>query len=1065
MAEDFIVGKDEEEKDKNESLYVDDPKPSNQVDPQNVSVSEDKITIDQPMENRRSQYVLKRPDGSEAWVFSSQIPEALERGYKFPNKQAVLPITDFAGRYKEVKAEDLPFEIKKGASVLSTQEMYDRIDEKTAAMRPELLDSGLTNTERALAAAKSAGNAMSLGVGKVISSAIQPEEEKAAQMVEETQPGTTIAANLVGSLLSGGLGTTAAYNLGLKGMPALIAAGAGEGAITGLSETLSEDLLGDAEVNASNYLASVGLSALLGGTFAGTLGSAGKAAGYLSRKIKPKTLPRQLSTVVSATGDGAEEGLQIYRIVDGDELKGIAKVRAPDKSLGDEITSNNAVLESVEFYDKSLNTPEGVMVVNDNLLNSYPSLVAAADNPNKLIRDAFERTGFKSSSRNGNQYLQQTEKLPEEVLDEDTMAAKYLSLVKTLTNEKPKGELKRVYDKLSDPTQKKFRQRVLDYAESPEKFTTDSANYYQSLHDDMVRYTRAAEEVRLNLLGRVGPEKLGVLTNEIKSSAVKAEDILTKLRNSKSDFDKGVVDQLDGLVNQMNNLAEMGDAPEIAKEMLRIKRRFSDIAGQKNFKSVNSAVDPESGDVLGVKKELGRLIDNPIRSEAVLGDIAEDFSDIQRVTSQLIDAEKSFKAQFMEKAPNGRFIATPKKIYAQLGENPIDRITSEFPERRYLDSAGEFREIVGKSASKLDVNMPEVRGDLFSTKMREFQDIRQAADFLTKLSESKGQSSTLGMITAGLGSTAGAAATTAAGIGWYSGAIAGQALAYNLANKVFNPVRSLNEITNLSSAIANGSNDTISFGTKALTGAIKGISFLRRSTERGLSKSEKTFNTVAKLGPRAATTLGVKLTGNESAEDQINKVSQIVDLMKSRQTELETIANIMSEYAPKHGEQIKAQANATINEVIKDLEPAIPREVGVTPNKKALEKSKKSLAVVEFPLESLRLAYNKGDLETVNMVKRYHPQIYSQVVAAITNELVNYPNKYSDMPRSVSKKLARMFGVSLEASSKPSTTIAIQSSYAQSKQQEETQEKKPPSRGTQVEPNTELLPGTRMSVR
>lgn len=203
------------------------------------------------------------PDGALVSLPSEQIPDAIQAGYRVPGQ---APITEFNNQQKYGEGIIPATEAAAAAAArMATFGISDQALTRSGLVDPNTLKqlqerNPLSDVTGSIAGVFAPGSVVK-GVGKVgaaVTDAAAPTASRIAQSLANPETSPIVAKILQKA------GVVGAKTLG----------SAVEGSVYGLGNAISENALGDTDLNAENILHNVGYGALFGGALGGTLGIA-----------------------------------------------------------------------------------------------------------------------------------------------------------------------------------------------------------------------------------------------------------------------------------------------------------------------------------------------------------------------------------------------------------------------------------------------------------------------------------------------------------------------------------------------------------------------------------------------------------------------------------------------------------------------------------------------------------------------------------------------------------------------------------------------------------------------
>jgi hypothetical protein len=257
--------------------------------------------------------------GEKYSVPAAGVKEALDLGWKYQD-EGIKKDAELEKKYGDQTVKALLYGGARGL----TLGLSDVALTKSGLVSPEELSEVKARNEGASITGDVLGTALPLflsGGSSVAARATAEGGEIAAKSLArkilEKSPSVLVseAAETVGKKAAQNITSQVA-----KGAAELGAAGAVEGAILGVGETISEASLGDAEFNAQALLSNVGTGALVGGGMGGLLGAGieytKKATKGLGSKIRKRVASQVEDTSLAAKvadEDAMEEGLMALK--------------------------------------------------------------------------------------------------------------------------------------------------------------------------------------------------------------------------------------------------------------------------------------------------------------------------------------------------------------------------------------------------------------------------------------------------------------------------------------------------------------------------------------------------------------------------------------------------------------------------------------------------------------------------------------------------------------------------------------------------------------------------------
>lgn len=226
------------------------------------------------------EYEFESPEGDKYKVGAQGFLDAVKQGWKFRDQDTIKQ-EELEKKYGDSTAKALLYGGLRGASLglsdvaLTKMGMVDQ-EELSAIKEFNPIASNVAEIGATVAPVLLSGGT---GGAAAISKKLLPTLlEEGAEYV-----GKRAAANITSQVAK------KAIEIG--------AAGAVEGAVMGVSQTISEAALGDAEFNAESLLANVGTGALVGGGLGSTLGASLEYTKKASRFAKSKVVDQVVSQV------------------------------------------------------------------------------------------------------------------------------------------------------------------------------------------------------------------------------------------------------------------------------------------------------------------------------------------------------------------------------------------------------------------------------------------------------------------------------------------------------------------------------------------------------------------------------------------------------------------------------------------------------------------------------------------------------------------------------------------------------------------------------------------------
>lgn len=214
------------------------------------------------------------PDGALVSLPSEQVPDAIQSGYRIPGQ---APITEFNNQKKYGEGAIPQTEAAAAAAArMATFGLSDQALTRSGLVDPNTLKqlqerNPLSDVAGSIAGVFAPGSAVK-AVGKtgaVVTEAAAPMAAKIARSLANPETSPMVAAILQKA------GIVGAKTLG----------SAVEGSVYGLGNAVSENALGDADLNAENILHNVGYGALFGGALGTVLGTAHETFGGLKGAV------------------------------------------------------------------------------------------------------------------------------------------------------------------------------------------------------------------------------------------------------------------------------------------------------------------------------------------------------------------------------------------------------------------------------------------------------------------------------------------------------------------------------------------------------------------------------------------------------------------------------------------------------------------------------------------------------------------------------------------------------------------------------------------------------------
>lgn len=214
------------------------------------------------------------PDGALVSLPSEQIPDAIQSGYRIPGQ---APINEFNNQQKYGEGAIPEAEAAAAAAArMATLGISDQALTKSGLVDPDTLKqlqerNPLSDVAGSIAGIFTPGS-ITHGVtaaGTAVTDAAAPVAARIAKSLANPETSPMVAAILQKA------GVVGAKTLG----------SAVEGSVYGLGNAVTENALGDADLNAENILHNVGYGALFGGALGSTLGIAHESFGGLKNAV------------------------------------------------------------------------------------------------------------------------------------------------------------------------------------------------------------------------------------------------------------------------------------------------------------------------------------------------------------------------------------------------------------------------------------------------------------------------------------------------------------------------------------------------------------------------------------------------------------------------------------------------------------------------------------------------------------------------------------------------------------------------------------------------------------
>lgn len=935
-----------------------------------------------PIKNVR----LKSPDGRFFWVPENKVEEAYSKGLRHEDSAAKVPVTTISGREEEVEVADLPAAFSKGGSYKGFSQGIEDVEESIENINPE---DHMTLTEKA-------GTTLTafdplFGGGKVVGglvnrgldSALGIEGNKTNETLREMQAsqpyiqaGVNIASSIPASILTGGgmmgLAGKAGAAAGAGGKSAatlakygtLFGVGGAEGMAISGAMYAGEKALGNPEANAEKFIDNLGSSFLWGALPTVGVEAVGQGikrlahARQLSSSIKP--IKGELPEVSFKSIDNGADNQTPFRnlqILDAKgEVIGNAKlaVKNPNASF-------NAAKEGISVEELVVNpTHQGRRVEQaavGKLVSQFGNVYSPASG-GKLTDEAmgaFESLGVTHTSEVGNQFVS-AHRLPvAQLTTADQVIQKYGNVMKKHVDKIGGEDLVKSWNKFTRAESKEFRSKVLEYHNNPAKGTLDTVDNFQRIDNAAKEIRHASEILKTEMFKQFDVKQTHKLKNAIAGARDKTRSSLREISSIRGEYDSATQAAFKRMDKTLSDINSLEDPIAMLKNL---RKQSQQLGGNIARLEKSNSTHPNS---ISKLKDLRRTIDDDIiRNKEVTGTVAENYSKLQTLQSRMISAEKKFNEAVKVKG-----VISEKKVGALIRSKDTASVavrqnveeTYLVSVKKYLDEAEGIMDSVG-----IDLKPLKNREVFKTTFIGDMREMKEASNMIDSLVKGANVFGTGDAVLQGFLSNAGAAITSAVGLGWYPGAIMGQQ-AGTLGRRAFNhPLNMINRIENVGGMLS-------SKNPKKIVNKL-----LKPFSEAGARPSISSTELAKRVGVYFNTNTALSEDYPQMYDEIERKLSQV------DKDSLAENLEILNEAAPEHSAALNKKALEVV-EYIRQHKPPKPRRY-----KDTREDLKKMHALVHAafnPTKSIEDFMDTGDTSGLKHIKALYPNKYMELESAL----------------------------------------------------------------------------------
>lgn len=922
---------------------------------------------------------MKSPDGRFFWVSEDRVQEAYQSGLTHESEDVKVPITTITGKEEEARAGDLPNVFARGGSYRGFSQAIEDTQqeiEPTDYMTPlERIGTAATALDPLMLNRIVGG-----GINRALDGALGLDPNTTNETLREAQAsqpwiqaGVGIASQLpLGRAAGRGISSlgAAAGQVGGAGARygAMGAAGGLEGVGYSAAMYVGEAVMGNPEANAEKFIENLGSSFLWGAL--PTVGVEAIGDGIRSARrakqitsgttVVEGTLPdvRFRAIDLESTGNTPFRNLQI--LDNNDNVVGNVKlaVRNPEASY-------TAARNGVSVEEFTINPEMMGKRVEQATLGKLVDEFGAVHTPSTgtqlpdNVQSAFESLGVAHTAENGMDFITAHRKPIEKVTTADRLIQKYGEAMQKRVNRLEDPELASLWKRLTNKEAKSFRGKVIQYHNNEAKGILDTVDNIQRVDDAAVEVRRASESLKERILSQFDTAQTHKLKNAVNGALEYTEKQIGGLTQIAGEFDQPTIATFKRMSQTLRGINSLDDPIEM---MRQLRNQSQKLGGHISRLEKVDAVSPNNVNKL---RQLRKAIDDDIiRNVDVTGDVAENFNRIQKLQHRMLVAEKDFNQAFKVK---GRI--SERKVRSAI--NTKDKATAavrQNQEEIYLKSVNNYLDEASEMMQKYNIDLEPLRNKsaFKSTFLGEMREVKQASRLVNNMIDKSTTFGTMDAVTQGFFSHIGAVATSAMGLGWYPGAIAGQQLG-GVGRRFFNnPVNMINQIEGVSAALSNTnprrlvdkiirdfpeSTKRVFEGQKALTRRIGGFFNINEALTEDYPKMY------------------------DEIERKINQID--AEELKENLFELEEIA-------PQHTDALVKKA-LEVMDYIKENKPPKPRRY-----KDVREDIKKMDALVQAAFNPSRIIEDfaeYGETRGLKYVRDLHPYLYNELQQYLLSEV------------------------------------------------------------------------------
>lgn len=438
------------------------------------------------------------PDGQLVSLPSEQVPEALKSNFKIPTQKDISHYED------QQKYESTPEQLKtfgegvaSGATFGGSRAAENYLLHNQAAQKARTeINPGLTTAGELTGAVGSAVLAPELSPAGAVAKLGTGVSESAAKMLANPETSSTVA-KILSSAGSKALGSAV------------------EGSVYGLGNAVTENALGDADLNAENILHNVGYGALFGGALGGTLG-VGEGA-YKSAFGRDITHAAARDAIMeNAIAHPENPTLHVPG-----SIEDISERVKQGKNLGfsEELPQKAALLNAEQVLAGESQFPSHLLQtqsLESPFVRDYYKTFLESGTKEAQDMQAYEAFQKKEGTKLVNKFVQDIS--PEtKVVDDQVEGGNKLIKAFTDQYEQEKGELKplfKEFDKQSVTSigdSEKILQKIDEAVPEASQYIHKSPEgYYIAKYDSAMPLSKETHSVLKDLVGQLNKENLTI---------------------------------------------------------------------------------------------------------------------------------------------------------------------------------------------------------------------------------------------------------------------------------------------------------------------------------------------------------------------------------------------------------------------------------------------------------------------------------------------------------------------------------------------------------------------------